>query len=411
MLQTAPWTWLDGVPGVEHFTHFYSSFIDWGVNTGNKYIFHERDQLVPLNGSGDTSYGWAQVWLYLSVACIGCVIWSVLDRKRDNYARMDYLLRTVVRYYLAMVSLSYGIIKLFALQMPFPNLSQLATALGDFLPMRLSWMFFGYSTPYEIFGGAMETVSGLLLLNRKTATLGVCVAAGVFINVMAINLCYDVPVKIFSMHLVFYCFFLLAYESKRLLAFFALNENAPPTTSFALTLTKHWTRISRVLLKTVFVVVAIIMPFQEAWDAYRSEMNKSSLKPFRAGIYEVKVFALNGKTVPPLNTDTVRWKDVIFERTGLGSVGSSDTLFRQRYGRGYFYYSPDTSHRTISIVKVSASFDSTHLFVMRYEQPDSNTIKLWTSIRSDSLYVELVRSRRQFQLAERQFHWLSEYNR
>ena len=45
-----------------------------------------------------------------------------------------------------------------------PTLSQLATPLGDLLPMRLSWLFIGYSTPYQVFSGVMETVAGLLLL-------------------------------------------------------------------------------------------------------------------------------------------------------------------------------------------------------------------------------------------------------
>jgi len=55
--------------------------------------------------------------------------------------------------------------------------------------------------------------------------------------------------------------------------------------------------------------------------------------------------------------------------------------------------------------------DSTYLFTMRYEVPDSDIVRLMAKVRGDSLYVELVRTNRQFQLAERQFHWISEYNR
>jgi hypothetical protein len=51
------------------------------------------------------------------------------------------------------------------------------------------------------------------------------------------------------------------------------------------------------------------------------------------------------------------------------------------------------------------------MFAMRYEVPDTNTIRFWTKVRNDSLFVELTRTNRHFQLAERQFHWLSEYNR
>ena len=61
--------------------------------------------------------------------------------------------------------------------------------------------------------------------------------------------------------------------------------------------------------------------------------------------------------------------------------------------------------------KTSTALDSTWMFSMRYEMPDSNTIKFWTKIRNDSVYVEMVKTNRHFQLAEKQFHWLSEYNR
>ena len=46
--------------------------------------------------------------------------------------------------------------------------------------MRFSWLFIGYSTPYQIFSGAMETVAGLLLLNRRTVTAGLFAATGAF---------------------------------------------------------------------------------------------------------------------------------------------------------------------------------------------------------------------------------------
>ena len=66
----------------------------------------------------------------------------------------------------------------------------------------------------------------------------------------------------------------------------------------------------------------------------------------------------------------------------------------------------------VSVWKISTiPRDSTFLFTMRYEVPDSTAIRFHTKIREDSIHVELVRVPRHFQLSERQFHWLSEYNR
>ena len=42
-------------------------------------------------------------------------------------------------------------------------------------------------------------------------------------------------------------------------------------------------------------------------------------------------------------------------------------------------------------------------------EADNSNIK--GRARQDSLFIVLRRSKRHFQLAERQFHWLSEYNR
>ena len=132
----APWTWLDAIPGISYITNYYYRIMNWGVETSNTYLFHVRKILVEVNGSGDTSWAWAQLWMLLSLAFVGCIIWSIADRKRTSYFHLNYWLCLFIRYYVALVAFIYGIEKLFALQMPFPNLSQLATPLGDFLPMR-----------------------------------------------------------------------------------------------------------------------------------------------------------------------------------------------------------------------------------------------------------------------------------
>ena len=186
---------------------YYHQFMEAAVDFSNRIFFHlPGDVLAAPNGSGDTSGGWASLDFSLTVSCIGCIAWSIVDRKRNNYETLGYWLRTIVRYFVCLEAFSYGIIKLFGLQMPFPNYSQLATPLGDYLPMRFSWLFIGYSAPYQFFSGLMEVLAGIFLLFRRTVTLGLLIATGVFINVMMLNLTYDIPVKIFSMSLVFMCF-------------------------------------------------------------------------------------------------------------------------------------------------------------------------------------------------------------
>ena len=402
----APWTWLDAIPGVSFVTQYYYQMLDWAVNTANAKIFHIRPELVPLNGSGDTSYGYAQMDLMLVLSFLGCIVWSIADRQRPNYKKLNYWLCLFVRYYVALVAFSYGIIKLFSLQMPFPSLSQLNTPLGDYLPMRLSWMFLGYSSPYQIFSGAMEVLAGTLLLYRRTTTLGVLLATAVFMNVMVLNLSYDIPVKLYSIHIVALCLYLLVNESQRIICFFILNKPAQICSTYHFPFTKKWMRVSRVVLKTLFIIVAVGMVFYHSIEWKNNVDQVNDPRPFRKGVYEVAMFVVNNDTIPQDYSDTLRWQDFIIDTKQNGSIKTADTAFRQRYRRGYFSYSADSALQTVTFKNGEAEFAS-----FKYQMPDTNTILLTGNKRGDSLYVVLKKTPRHFQLAEKQFHWLSEYNR
>ncbi len=411
-LNIMPWTWLSGkVPGFSFITKYYYQTVGWTVDLFNKIWFHFAETNIVNNGSGDTSVSWENMLTYLVLAFAGALVWGIIDRRRGNYTLANYWLRTFLRYFLIMNCFIYGINKLYALQMPFPNQSQLATPLGDFLPMRLSWMFIGYSKPYEIFTGVMEVLAGLLLLNRRTITLGLITGAAVFINVMVLNLCYDIPVKLYSIHLVIYCLYLLINDCKRLFDFFVLNKAVAANHIHENHLPKKWMRVTRIILKLAFIIVYVILPFFDLNARYQSVIKQDSTetKPIRSGIYDVAVFALNKDTIMPIAGDTTRWKDIIFEKGNFGSVGATDTAFRQRYRRGYFNVVIDSATQTIGFQKTASSKGLIASF--HYAFPDSNTVTLWGNKGKDSLYILLKKSNRHFQLAEKQFHWISEANR
>ena len=395
LLYMSPWTWLPFLPLAE----YYGLLESWLVNLANTYIFHVKDVLVPMNGSGDTSYGYAQLSFFTLVAVVGATIWPLLDKRR-HYEVGYYWLLVLVRYYVAMNALSYGIIKLFGQQMIFPSLSAMATPLGDFLPMRFSWFFIGYSTPYQFFSGLVETIAGLLLLFRRTSTLGAFVAASVFLNVMMMNLCYDIPVKLFSIHLFVLSNFLLLGDAQRLFNFFVLNK--PTQSASRIVLLNKRLRIGQTVLKLAFVGLFVVMPFYEMYYNTFNLPNAPTPGKLTTGFFEVERFQANV-------ADSLRWKDVVFEETKAGSILTTDTLLRQRYRRGYFNYELDSAKSTIAFKKFYS--DTTALFTLNYSMPDTNHILLRGKIRNDSVVVALKRQARHFQLAERQFHWLSEANR
>src|SRR6478672_9538488 len=275
ILYSEPLVWLAAVPGLKYVTEYYYIVLDWMVNTFNTYVFHLQEKLVPANGSGDTSYVWVQLVMNLALAALGALIWTLIDYRKPNYEKTAYYFRTVLRYYVAMVAFLYGIIKIFGQQMVFPDLSQLATPLGDYLPMRLSWLFIGYSEPYQIFSGIMEVLVGLLLLNRKTVRLGVLIGLGVFINVMMLNLCYDIPVKLFSIHIVIYCCILLLHDYRSLLNFFIYNKQAAAEKKYYVPdFSKKMSKYTRITLKLLFIIVFVGMTFYESYS-YRKQATES----------------------------------------------------------------------------------------------------------------------------------------
>jgi hypothetical protein len=274
--------------------------------------------------------------------------------------------------------------------------------------MRFSWLFIGYSAPYQIFSGVMELVAAFLLLYRRTVTLGVMVATGVFINVLMLNLCYDIPVKLYAMHLTLMSLFLLVNEFDRIFRFFVLHTSAPEGSIYNYPFTKKWQRIIRWVIKTGFVLL-LGYTFYGTWEEAQQSKTVAEHKDLKSGVYDVTTYVLNKDTLPALLTDTLRWQDFIIEKNGMGSINTHDTLFRKRYGRGYFVFTADTMQPVIHFKKLAQ--DTTDIMTMYYKRTDSNTIQLWGYKHTDSLFVELKKSSRHFQLAENQFHWLSEANR
>ena len=170
------------------------------------------------------------------------------------------------------------------------------------------------------------------------------------------------------------------------------------------------------LFKAAFVIFVFGLYGYHAYALYRDHGYQYPQNPGlrdASGLYNVSDFRINGTTLPYSLTDSVRWQNVVFEKNGSGSIKTADTIFRQRYKRGYFRFETDTLKHVINFKKLqtdSAMYMGIVL-TMHYQLPDSNTIQLWGKEKNDSLYVLLKRSNRHFQLAEKQFHWLSEYNR
>lgn len=406
-----PFDFLSGIPVLQGIPQLSRIPLDALAYFLNDQFYHIRPQLnANGGGSGDTSFGWALQFTLMIVSFLGALIWSVFDRKRKAYLILHYWLCILIRYSLAVTAFIYGILKVFAMQMIFPSISQLATPLGDFLPMRFSWLFIGYSEPYQIFSGVAEVMIALLLVWRKTALLGALLAIGVFGNVVMLNLSYDIPVKIYSINLLVASIFLAWQERERLFKFFILNKTVVPSSLFEKQYQGKWKKTTRILLKVVFIVLSFGFTAKDYYD-YSVEYQQSSLRilePIQPGMYHVELFVKNGDTIPESLVDSLRWRDVIFDYNGAGSVSANDSSMRMRYGRAYFNYEPDSLGEMLEW-RISGESSAVANFEMDFSKEGKMILKGKKS--EDSLYVVLKKLNRHFPLTERQFHWISESNR
>jgi uncharacterized membrane protein YphA (DoxX/SURF4 family) len=195
-------------------------------------------------GSGDRTFDWVLVFCLLIVAAAATGVWSILDRKRENYSALYKWFRLFIRFALATQMILYGMLKLIPLQMPFPFLTKLIEPFGNFSPLGVLWYSIGASPAYETFTGCAETLGGLLLILPRTTLLGALICLADTIQVFTLNMTYDVPVELLSFHLLLLSSFLIAPELSRLADFFFWNRAVRPSAQPELFHTNRANRIA-----------------------------------------------------------------------------------------------------------------------------------------------------------------------
>lgn len=196
------------------------TIVNWIAST---FFNPEYPLRYKFNGSGDTSFHWYVLVFVLLASIVGTILWSLIYRKTNAYPKLYYWLTVFVRYYIGLMLINYGISKFDQSQFSPPGFQTLLTPIGDQSLMGMAWTFYGSSKSYNIFMGVVE-VAGILLLFRRTATLGALISLATAINIMAINYFYNVPVKMVSTALVLLSLFLLAPNIIRLFQFLVLQK-------------------------------------------------------------------------------------------------------------------------------------------------------------------------------------------
>jgi hypothetical protein len=354
---------------------------------------------VRPNGSGDTTYSCVQVFCYAVIAVAATLVWTLLDRRGAGYPRLSQWLRVYVRFYLASVMITYGSVKVIKSQFPNPPLDRLLQPFGDASPMGLLWTFMGASESYNIFTGAGEMLGGLLLTARRTTLLGALVCFGVLGHVTMLNFSYDVPVKLFSMHLLAMSLFLMAPDLGRLAKMFVLNQAVEPAVLRPLS-GRKWVHRGGLAIRTLWVAFLLATALHGAHEARKNFGDLTPRSPLY-GIWNVEDFEVDGQPHPPQVTDAQRWRRVIFDHPKTIAIQLMNDS-RLRYG-----LDDDAKAMTLALKKRD---DPAWTASLAYTRPEPGLLTIEGTLDGRRIRARMRRADAPaFLLINRGFHWINEY--
>ncbi|MFC9965909.1 DoxX family protein [Nocardia ignorata] len=358
-----------------------------------------------VTGSGDTAAKWISVMTLILVAVPVTAVWSVLDRRRPDYARLYGWFRLLVRFTLVSALMLYGMIKLMPTQMSF-NLERLVEPFGHMSPMAVLWAQSSLSEPYEMALGAAEVTAAVLLILPLTAGLGSVLAVIVALQVVLMNLTFDVPVKLFALQLLLYAVLLAAPDLVRLVRALLGRavEASPPTTLLTSPRGNRLMLGAQALLGLWFLVATAVEAY-DGWHTYGNARPKSPLY----GIWNVTEYSVDGEQVPALvdfdapatglPNATERFRRIIFDiPQGMTAQRLDDSLVS-------FPARVDTGKQTVTLSK-----DTTHQWTIAsftYLRPQENQLILEGKLGGRQVRMRLDQvDLDQFPVVSRGFHWV-----
>lgn len=316
---------------------------------------------------------------------------SLAENAPSLYPRLHWVLRTGARYFLIGVMLSYGLAKVFKTQFYVPEPNTLYTKLGDLPRDLLFWSTMGTSHAYSVVTGLIEVVVALLLMWRRTSLVGALLGLAVMGNVLLLDLCFDISVKVFAGLLCLLSLTVLAPELPRLWR--VLRGQAVGASAVWV---PDWGRRRGLYAGLKGLVVFLLVfdalgPFVQAgiWNG-----DNSPRRPFH-GAWEVETFVRNGDTLPPDLRETTRWRRVFVHRQGYWIVQGMDETMRD------YPMELDTATRRLEYLDpMSGDFG-----VFDY-QAASGTWELWGLENADSVRVSLRElDWRGMAVLRGEFHW------
>ena len=233
------------------------------------------------------------------------LVYSIIWHRRQRAGTVDSGMRHawlqgIIRYWLAFSVATYGFAKILKTQFQSPDY-RLDMPMGEVNGFGLTWYYFGHIYALTVIIALFQIGGSILLLYRRTTLLGVMILLPVMVNIVLINVFFDIASGAFFNSVVFTLglTFLLLVDLKKLkVAFWDLVERLPPV-HIGGNWGKHGLRL--LLIAAAFGLVAYLAFTHTGETLLR-------------GTWKVEKLTHNGRVMSANAwlTDTAAWNRVYF---------------------------------------------------------------------------------------------------
>lgn len=316
------------------------------------------------------------ILLTLSIPLAAYLSFSSKWQQKQN--GIHALLRKLVAWYLALMLLKYGCDKLFKMQFYLPEPNILYTPLGQLDKDILYWSTMGVSRSYSMFSGMVEVLCGLLLLIRRTRSLGAFLAIGILLNILALNVGFGISVKLYSAFLLMLALLIALPDVKKLYRFFILKKESAALKEPSSPLSRY--PFLDIALKCFFAGLVLLEALYPAFLSGTVNDDKAA-RPYLHGAYEVKQM-IRGKDTLTGNAVTIR--HIFIHRQGYIIFQYSDEQMQD------YRLETDSSKHILSLMKYDSYKENYSYF---YNERDS-TLQLFTAGRHNSILAKALNWRK-----------------
>ncbi|WP_027395828.1 DoxX family protein [Aquimarina latercula] len=368
---------------------------------GETFLSWEFDKQNLLNGF-DSKYDYSRFLLITVLSIIGTIAWILIDTKfKLNYnQKLKTLTRTILRYHIGLTLIIYGLAKVFMLQFGEMDLDRLENTIGNHNGMSYLWTFMSYSKFYTMTTGWVEVIGGVLLLFRRSTFIGAFILFIAMINVVIIDIGYDVRVKMFAIHLLVMTVLLISNDLKRMINFFILNKPTVPIIELPLFTNPKTKKIGYILKACILLYFTISSSIN---FSNRIKSQTANRYPSMTGFHQVEIQMVNGDTIP--KSTNIRWKNISIN----GSSYRPETLkiIQEDKKQLYFLFEADTIKRTIDFHEYNDSEKKANSFT--YDRLDDNVFIFKGSYKGDSIWVRTkAKTFKNYRLTKSGMRWITD---